>query len=142
MRNHSKPSKCRIEPGSPKAKKVKRSNSAAAKASKKDNDDNDDDAINMDTDAATDDNQECISIDSGSKKSYIDLSKIKTENDQYSRMSVIRTIVAPATNNFEQYEEFYQEKPVDFSPKNKYKTECTNSTIMDISRNYTATMVV
>lgn len=133
--NNSKPNKCRSESGSPKSKKLKKTNNALGKTPKKDVDEDKE----IEVEALTD-NQECIFLDSGSKKSYMELTKIKSEKDQYPRMSVIRTIVAPT--NFEPYEEFYQEKPVDFSPKNKYKTECSSSTIMDISRNYTTAMVV
>lgn len=141
MRNHSKPSKGnRLDAGTAKSKKAKRT---AAKALKKEPVE----MTRMEVDVTvpttgSEANQECIFLDSGSKKSYIDLTKIKTEKDQYPRMSVIRTIVTPANTAFDQYDEFYQEKPVDFSPKNKYKTECSSTAIMDISRNYTTTMVV
>lgn len=84
-------------------------------------------------------NQESIFLDAGSKKSYMELSKVRNESDQFPRMSVIMSVTPP--NNYNAIGEFYQEKPVDFSPKNKYKTECSTN-LMDISRNYATTMVV
>lgn len=65
-------------------------------------------------------NQECIFLDVGSKKSYIDLSESRTEIDSpYSRISVIRSVGAKANDDASHFG-FYQEKPVDFSPKNKH----------------------
>lgn len=87
---------------------------------------------------ASSNNQECIFLDAGSKKSYMELTKVRNEDESYPRMSVIRTVITPPSN----YDacsigDFYQEKPVDFSPKNKYKTECSTN-VIDISRNYSA----
>lgn len=79
--------------------------------------------------------QECIFLDAGSKKSYIDLTESKSAAEIYPRISVIRTVgsQSPPALKSEQFE-FYQEKPVDFSPKHKYKT--------DYKPNQYATMVV
>lgn len=79
--------------------------------------------------------QECIFLDAGSKKSYIDLTESKSAAEPYPRISVIRTVgsQSPQALKNEQFE-FYQEKPVDFSPKHKYKT--------DYKPNQYATMVV
>lgn len=86
---------------------------------------------------------ECIILDSGSKKSYIDLteSKAAATSESYSRISVIRTVGAqsPPAPNRDQFE-FYQEKPVDFSPKHKYKTECGGKNITP-SNQYTTIAV-
>lgn len=71
---------------------------------------------------------ECIILDAGSKKSYIDLteSKATTAVEPYPRISVIRTVSSqsPPAMKTEQFD-FYQEKPVDFSPKHKYKSDLT-----------------
>lgn len=89
--------------------------------------------------------QECIFLDAGSKKSYIDLTESKAAAaESYSRISVIRTVGSqspPALKN-DQFE-FYQEKPVDFSPKHKYKTDCSTNggKNLPLSNQYT-TMVV
>lgn len=92
-------------------------------------------------------NQECIIMDVGSKKSYIDLTESRKETESYSRISVIRSVAAQSPNYETQFD-FYQEKPVDFSPKHKYKNELSNhssnennNNLMEISRQY-ATMVV
>lgn len=90
--------------------------------------------------------QECIFLDAGSKKSYIDLTETKANMEPYPRISVIRSVggqsPAPTANN-DQFE-LYQEKPVDFSPKNKYKSEYTNTNgnrNMSHSNQYTAMVV-
>lgn len=71
-------------------------------------------------------NQECIFLDVGSKKSYIDLSDSRTEIDSsYSRISVIRSVGAKTHDEATQFG-FYQEKPVDFSPKNKHHASPSN----------------
>lgn len=88
--------------------------------------------------------QECIILDAGSKKSYIDLTESKATNEQYPRISVIRTVgtQSPSALKTDQFE-FYQEKPVDFSPKHKYKTDYTSNTNKTISLpNQYTTMVV
>ena len=88
--------------------------------------------------------EECIFLDAGSKKSYMDLTKSRTENEPYPRMSVIRSVLSQAqSTNYEDCQfGFYQEKPVDFSPKNKFKNECsTSANLIEISGHY-ATMVV
>lgn len=87
---------------------------------------------------------ECIFLDAGSKKSYIDLTEAKATNEPFPRISVIRTVgsQSPSASQNDHFE-FYQEKPVDFSPKHKYKSEFTgngNRTI-SISTQY-PTMVV
>lgn len=89
---------------------------------------------------------ECIYLDVGSKKSYIDLTEAKASNE-LPRISVIRSVKSqsapsPTSNEFE----FHQEKPVDFSPKHKYKSDCSNGNSMnnalsEIAMQYT-TMVV
>ncbi|XP_031618417.1 zinc finger protein 354C [Contarinia nasturtii] len=94
---------------------------------------------------------ECIILDAGSKKSYIDLteSKATTAVEPYPRISVIRTVSSqsPPAMKTDQFE-FYQEKPVDFSPKHKYKTDSTtnnssNNTNKNLSLpNQYTTMVV
>lgn len=95
--------------------------------------------------------QECIFLDAGSKKSYIDLTESKATVEPYPRISVIRTVVGaqpPPALKTDQFE-FYQEKPVDlsavdFSPKkHKYKTDYTSNGTKNItlSNQYT-TMVV
>lgn len=100
------------------------------------------------SDATATISSECIYLDVGSKKSYIDLSEAKSSNEPYSRISVIRSVKSqalpsPKSNEFE----FYQEKPVDFSPKHKYKSDCmngnnkNNNALNEISVQYT-TMVV
>lgn len=88
--------------------------------------------------------QECIYLDAGSKKSYIDLTESKAAAESYSRISVIRTVgsQSPPALKSDQFE-FYQEKPVDFSPKHKFKTECSNSGGKNISLpNQFTTMVI
>lgn len=91
--------------------------------------------------------QECIFLDAGSKKSYIDLTETKTNpTEPYPRISVIRSVgdQSPVpTANSDQFE-VYQEKPVDFSPKNKYKSEYTTTNgnrNMAHSNQYTAMVV-
>lgn len=71
--------------------------------------------------AAAMNNQECIFLDVGSKKSYIDLTESRAEIDSssYSRISVIRSVGAKTHDDASHFG-FYQEKPVDFSPKNKH----------------------
>lgn len=89
--------------------------------------------------------QECIFLDAGSKKSYIDLTETKTSAEPFPRISVIRSVgdrspvLATNTDQFE----LYQEKPVDFSPKNKYKSEYTTNgnRNMTHSNQYTAMVV-
>lgn len=81
--------------------------------------------------------QECIFLDAGSKKSYIDLTESKVHMEPYPRISVIRTVgtqspTAAAVKTNEHFE-LFQEKPVDFSPKHKYKTEFTNNGSKSIS---------
>lgn len=87
---------------------------------------------------------ECIFLDAGSKKSYIDLTEAKATNEPYPRISVIRTVgsQSPSALQSDQFE-FYQEKPVDFSPKHKYKSEFTGNgnKAISMSTQYT-TMVV
>lgn len=88
--------------------------------------------------------QECIILDAGSKKSYIDLTESKATIEPYPRISVIRTVgtQSPSALKTDQFE-FYQEKPVDFSPKHKYKTDYTSNTNKTISLpNQYTTMVV
>lgn len=89
--------------------------------------------------------QECIFLDAGSKKSYIDLTESSKSNiEPYPRISVIRSVgsQSPPATKSDQFE-FYQEKPVDFSPKHKYKTEFTNNGSKSISlANQFAPMVV
>lgn len=93
---------------------------------------------------------ECIYLDVGSKKSYIDLSEVKSSIEPYSRISVIRTVgsqaSSPSAKPNDEFE-FYQEKPVDFSPKHKYKAEYMNAAGKSIPLNettlqYCTTMVV
>lgn len=91
---------------------------------------------------------ECIFLDVGSKKSYIDLTEAKASNEQYPRISVIRTVSSkPSTPSTKSDEfEFCQEKPVDFSPKHKYKADYLNganknNTLNEIPLQYT-TMVI
>lgn len=91
--------------------------------------------------------QECIILDAGSKKSYIDLTESKAVIEPYPRISVIRTVgsqsPSPAPIKGDNQFEFHQEKPVDFSPKHKYKTECMNNDSKTISlpNQYTAMVV-
>lgn len=88
--------------------------------------------------------QECIFLDAGSKKSYIDLTESKASSEPYPRISVIRTVGAqsPSATKTEPFE-FYQEKPVDFSPKHKYKVDYTNNSTKNLSlSNQYTTMVV
>lgn len=88
--------------------------------------------------------QECIFLDASSKKSYIDLTESKATIEPYPRISVIRTVgtQSPPVLKTDQFE-FYQEKPVDFSPKHKYKTDYTSNTNKTISLpNQYTTMVV
>lgn len=84
---------------------------------------------------------ECIYLDMGSKKSYIDLTEAKATNEQYPRISVIRTVSSqPSTPSTKSDEfEFCQEKPVDFSPKHKYKADYLNGTKIPLQY---ATMVI
>lgn len=89
--------------------------------------------------------QECIYLDAGSKKSYIDLTESRRETESYSRISVIQSVAAQsaADENVTSFN-YYQEKPVDFSPKNKYKNDFNNengNNLMEMSHQY-ATMVV
>lgn len=89
--------------------------------------------------------QECIYLDAGSKKSYIDLTESKATVEPYPRISVIRTVSSsqsPPAMKTDQFE-FYQEKPVDFSPKHKYKTDFTSNSAKNSSlSNQYSTMVV
>lgn len=88
--------------------------------------------------------QECIILDVGSKKSYIDLTESKATVEPYPRISVIRTVgsQSPPALKSDQFE-FYQEKPVDFSPKHKYKTDYTNNgnKTIPLSSQYAAMVV-
>lgn len=90
--------------------------------------------------------KECIFLDAGSKKSYIDLTETKTNQmEPYPRISVIRSVGAQSpvpTVKSDQFE-LYQEKPVDFSPKNKYKSEYTTNGNRNMSHTnqYTAMVV-
>lgn len=91
--------------------------------------------------------QECIYHDIGSKKSYIDLSESRREAESYSRISVIQSVAAqtsPATECCRSDIDYFQEKPVDFSPKNKFKTEYStndSNNMIDIPRQYAAMVV-
>lgn len=90
---------------------------------------------------------ECIYLDVGSKKSYIDLTDSKAAVvEPYPRISVIRTVglQSKPTHQQQQLKQTvdFQEKPVDFSPKHKFKSEFNKtSNLNEISRQY-ATMVV
>lgn len=90
--------------------------------------------------------QECIFLDAGSKKSYIDLTETKAnQTEPYPRISVIRSVgdqsPVPAANT-DQFE-LFQEKPVDFSPKNKYKPDYTTNGNRNMAHsNQYTTMVV
>lgn len=153
MRNHTKvekeKGKCRSEaggggkPGHEK-KKIRKSSSSGGISSRVANREhtNEPEMI-LPNDETAASNRECIFLDAGSKKSYMDLTLAKNDIEQYPRISVIRNVLStPANYEGCHFSECYQEKPVDFSPKNKYKSECSaNSNVMDISRNY-ATMVV
>lgn len=95
-------------------------------------------------------NQECIYLDVGSKKSYIDLTESRSEIDSsYSRISVIRSIGAKSHDD-ESHFGFYQEKPVDFSPKNKHHASpanenlnsADNNNLVEISRQCATMMVM
>lgn len=82
---------------------------------------------------------ESIVTDLSSQKCYYDLTKPLVNNncgenlENCSRISVIRTAVSSQINYDESKALFYQEKPMDFSPKNKY---LSNGTSFEISRNY------
>lgn len=79
---------------------------------------------------------ESIVTDLSSQKCYYDLTKqlVNNENtENCSRISVIRTTVSSQISYDESKALFYQEKPMDFSPKNKY---LSNSGSFEISRNY------
>lgn len=79
---------------------------------------------------------ESIVTDLSSQKCYYDLTKpvMSNENSENcSRISVIRTAVSSQINYDESKALFYQEKPMDFSPKNKYISGSGN---FEISRNY------
>lgn len=99
------------------------------------------DSADASTNAAS---QECIIMDAGSKKSYIDLTESKAVTEPCPRISVIRTVGAqsPPAAKSDQIE-FYQEKPVDFSPKHKYKIDYTNNSTQNLSipNQYTAMVV-
>lgn len=87
--------------------------------------------------SACDDEPESIVTDLSSQKCYYDLTKplVSTENaENCSRISVIRTTVSSQISFDESKALFYhQEKPMDFSPKNKYLSNGGN---FEISRNY------
>lgn len=91
--------------------------------------------------------QECIFLDVGSKKSYIDLTESRTDVDStYSRISVIRS-VGVKTHDDTSHFGFYQEKPVDFSPKNKHHASpasesADSNNLVEISRQCATMMVV
>lgn len=79
---------------------------------------------------------ESIVTDLSSQKCYYDLTKqfVSNENaENCSRISVIRTTVSSQIGYDESKALFYQEKPMDFSPKNKY---LSNGGSFEISRNY------
>lgn len=79
---------------------------------------------------------ESIVTDLSSQKCYYDLTKplVNNENtENCSRISVIRTTVSSQINYDDSKALFYQEKPMDFSPKNKY---LSHSGSFEISRNY------
>lgn len=86
---------------------------------------------------ASDSNEpESIVTDLSSQKCYYDLTKplVTNENtENCSRISVIRTTVSSQIGYDESKALFYQEKPMDFSPKNKYLSNGGN---FEISRNY------
>lgn len=90
--------------------------------------------------------QECIILDAGSKKSYHDLTATKANMDPYPRISVIRSIGphSPIPTIKSDPFDAYQEKPVDFSPKNKYKSEYASNgnKHMPHSTQHTTTMVM
>lgn len=132
MRNHSKPDKERPKPSRPESGRVRSHKEIDAKKQKQK-------SFALPA-------QECIYHDAGSKKSYIDLTESRRETESYSRISVIQSVAAqtsPAAAAAAATE-YFQEKPVDFSPKNKYKTEYTNgdsSNLIDIPRQYAAMVV-
>lgn len=79
---------------------------------------------------------ESIVTDLSSQKCYYDLTKPIANNEiteNCSRISVIRTAVSTQRSFDDSKTIFYQEKPVDFSPKNKY---LSNGNGFEISRNY------
>lgn len=89
--------------------------------------------------------QESIVMDYGSQKSYMDLTNpiSKGNLENFSRISVIRTALSGGgtnqlidNNNYEPLPSFsfYQEKPMDFSPKNKFPNNCNGN--FEITRNY------
>lgn len=88
--------------------------------------------------------QQIIVTDLGSQKSYIDLTPklVASSLEQYSRISVIRTALSNqiGQNESSSYadlsmENFYQEKPMDFSPKNKFTNGNTGG--FEMGRNFT-----
>lgn len=91
-------------------------------------------------------NSSSIVLDVGSQKSYIDLNRSQmaasTEIEQYSRISVIRTALSSDIENTSFRENlslgFYQESPMDYSPKSKFHN--TNTLVtnggFEIGRNY------
>lgn len=97
--------------------------------------------------------QECIYLDVGSKKSYMDLTESRIDTEPFPRISVIRTVASqssspsssPSIMASDQFD-FYQEKPVDFSPKHKYKSDYLSSNsktnpITNIPRQYSTIVV-
>lgn len=91
-------------------------------------------------------NSSSIVMDVGSQKSYIDLNRsqmaVATEIEQYSRISVIRTALSSDIENTTFRENlslgFYQESPMDYSPKSKFHSTGTLATSggFEIGRNY------
>lgn len=94
---------------------------------------------------------ESIVMDYGSKKSYIDLTAkpqtypplddVPKEHEHFSRISVIRSAISTTNSISDQstnicYDDdspmvgFYQEKPMDFSPRNKYQNNGTGGGIL------------
>lgn len=82
-------------------------------------------------------NQECIILDVGSKKSYIDLTESRTDSfdSNCPRISVIRSVGAKMHDDASSHFNFYQEKPVDFSPRNKHHSSSSSSSLSTNSEN-------
>lgn len=90
-----------------------------------------------------------IVTDLGSQKSYIDLTPklVASSLEQYSRISVIRTALSNQIGEQNDgidassygdlaMDSFYQEKPMDFSPKNKFNSASSGARF-EMGRNYT-----
>lgn len=140
MRNIKPTEKSRTKPYRPDATKaavnivtkfLKKSKNQQTEVSKKFKD-----KIKDKLKSASDSNEpESIVTDLSSQKCYYDLTKpslVNNENtENCSRISVIRTTVSSQMSYDESKSSlFYQEKPMDFSPKNKYLSS------FEISRNY------